>query len=254
MNSYFSFKRVGLLIKWQFADKQFKTIQLIVWGILFISFHNIGLQMDYDVSTMILLFGFIFASSQYSFFGNNNLLVTNYLLIPTSNLERITVSFLLSTVYYFCIVSLVYVVCNLLGAFIGQSFLGIHQPINWDFFTSKGMQVITGHNSFKNIDIWTLFAKVAFLQAFLILFAFVRRQNLVTKVLVALIVTGLYFAILNPGSYLFKLITGNNYFDSPNIISHTGAMIQKANSMIYYLAAAILWRINYSLLSKKQLY
>jgi len=249
MNSYFSFKRVGLLIKWQFADKQFKTIQLAVLLILYLGFRYVGLQIIDDVSTMILLFGLVIASSQYSFFGENHLLVTNYLLIPTSNLERITVSFLLSTVYYFCIVSLVYVVCNLFGAFIGYT----HRPINLDFFTSKGMQVITGHKLLKNIDIWTLFAKVAFLQAFLILSAFVRRRNLVTKVLTILIVTGLYFAILNPGSYLFKLITGNNYFDSPNIISHTGDMIQKANSMIYYLAAAILWKINYSLLSKKQL-
>jgi hypothetical protein len=241
-DSSFSLQRVGLLIKWHFADKLCRTRQFVIMIVLFSIFYTSRTQLNYDFSTIVLLVGFLFASSQFTFFVQP-LLATNYFLIPVSTLERTVTAFILSSIYYLLIFIFGYVMVLLLN----QLSVGTHTPINWDFMTFKGMQVHSSiHMTYNYISIWSLTGKILFIQAIVILSQFLVKKNVMST----LISIPILFLVINPD--LLKSLFDSSIIDSPDVTHGLSTVGKSTTTFMYLLLATIIWRINYSVLSNKQ--
>jgi hypothetical protein len=253
---------VGLLIKWQFTDKQFKTTQLFTWVVLFLIFYSSSTQLNYDSkgavfdsSSTLLIFGFLLASYQFTFLGRQPLLATNYLLIPVSTFERTITAFVLSSIYYIVIVVATYIAAHLSEFAVSRLFGGTHAPINWDFLSIQGIKVrpsVLG--AYNQISIWSLSGKIFFIQAFAILAQFLVKKNSINTLISILVFLIIYFLIINPYSFqIYKSIINSSNLDSQTATPDLITLIKSKATYIYILLALIIWRINYSVLSNKQL-
>jgi len=260
-DSSFSLQRLILLIKWQFTDKQFTTTKLFIGVALFFIFYTSSTHLNYDSkgavfdsSSSILLFGVLFASYQFIFFGRQPLLATNYLLIPVSTFERTVTAFVLSSVYYFIIIITTYVAAHLSAFVVSQLFGGTLAPINWDFLSIQGVKVRSSfYEGASHISIWSLSGKIVFIQALAILTQFFVKKDLLRTAILMPVFLLIYFLVINPDSFsIFSSIIGSSNLDSnvatPGIIT----VVKNTETYIYLLLGAIVWRINYSVLGNKQ--
>jgi len=256
MNSSFSLQRLILLIKWQFTDKQFRTTQLFIGVVLYFIFYYTSIKINFDYSVSLLLFGFLFASYQFTFFfARQPLLATNYLLIPVSTLERTITSFLLSNVYYLIIIVTTYALANLSESLISMLLGRIQAPINWDFISIKGIRVHSSiEGTYNYLSIWSLSGKIVFIQALAILTQFLVKKDLIRSVILFPVFLLIYFLVINPDSFLiFRSIIGSSNLDSNVTIPGIITVVKNTETYIYLLLGLIAWRINYSVLSNKQL-
>lgn len=255
MNSSFSLRRIGLLIKWNFTDKQFRTTQLFVGVVLYFIFYYTSTKINFDYSISMLIFGFMFASYQFTFFARQPLLATNYLLIPVSTLERTITAFVLSSIYYFAIIVVTYTIAHLSEFAVSQLFGGTHAPINWDFLSIQGIKVRSSiHGSYKHISIWSLSGKIVFIQALAILTQFFVKKDILRSVILMPMFFIIYFLVINPDSFsIFRSIIGSKNLDSQEVIPNLIKLVNRSTTYIYLLLGAFIWRINYTILSNKQL-
>jgi len=262
MNTTFSLHRVGLLIKWQFTDKQFRTIQLFTWVVLFFILYSSSTQLNFDSkgavfdsSSTLLIFGFLFASYQFTFFGRQPLLTSNYLLIPVSTFERTITAFVLSSVYYIAIIVVTYIAAHLSEFAVSRLFGGTHAPINWDFLSIQGIKVrpsVLG--AYNRISIWSLSGKIFFIQALAILTQFFVKKDLLRTAILMPVFILIYFLVINPYSFqIFKSIINSSNLDSQTATPDLITLIKSMATYIYILLTLIIWRINYSVLRNKQL-
>jgi len=261
-DSSFSLQRIGLLIKWQFTDKQFRTIQLFTWIVLFVSFYISGMLFNssskgsfIDPANTLLLFGFMFASNQMTFFGRQPLLASNYLLIPVSTIEKTVTAFVLSSVYYFVIIITTYVAGHLSVFVVSQLTVGNHAPINWDFLSIQGEKVHSGfYKEAAFISIWSLSGKIFFIQAFAILSQFLVKKNLIRTAILIPLTLIVFFLFINPESFsYFKSIFDNSNVDLQETTPGFITIVKSTTTYMYLIVAAIIWRINYTILRDKQL-
>jgi len=262
MNTTFGLQRIVLLTKWNLAEKQFRTMQLFTWIVLFVNFYISGMLFIssskgsfMDPSNTLLLFGFMFASNQMTFFGRQPLLASNYLLIPVSTIERTVTAFVLSSVYYFVIIITTYVAGHLSAFVVSQLTLGNHVPINWDFLSIQGEKVHSGfYKEAAYISIWSLSGKIFFVQAFAILSQFLVKKSLIRTAMLIPLLLIISFLIIYPDSFqFFKSIFNNSDLNSQDVTPGIITAVKSTATYVYLLFAAIIWRINYSVLRDKQL-
>jgi len=249
MNTTFSLKRVRLLLKWDVANIEKRHTQLLgIWPILLLFF--IVAQFESDCpSFWLLVFGFGFSESRFTFFSKEKALRADYLLIPASNVEKITSVFFGTTIYYLGAIFITYL--------IGTLICGIFKPINWDFITSKGVIEQYGGVTFKNYNLWSISLKIILVQAFNLFYQITKKQKSVKHFILTFIPMVIVFLMIFPiPTEHIKFITESSWFNFPinsTRISQITDFFHNPNIYICFFLAAFLWFEIYSLLGKKQL-
>lgn len=250
MNSSISFYRISLLIKRFFIEN--KSSEMMYWIILILIFNFIH-QADF-VRFILLIAGIGFAGRQYNFSNSSN--SQQYLLIPTTHLEKILTTFLLCSVYYFGLSLVAYMLGNLMGTQFYNMLWNTNDTVSWDLFTSNsefhdGMNLLA--TSFSMLDyFWFLIT----IQSVFILGSILFKKNAFTKTIISVfailfLFTQLEFAILNS---LFddtvKMNSNLSYVLERS--SNTKYIFEIISKSIYYLLAPFLWIVSYYRLTEKE--
>lgn len=190
MNTTFDINRLGLTLKRYFIEN--KQRELTFWGITIVVFTLMHLAGSQEKSIAVQMFlyisGFIFAARTFKQF-NYTPSGMHYLMIPATQLEKVTTSILLSTFYYFAMIVLTYIIGTALGTTIGNLFFETNNPIYFELFQSSPQYYMQGnemHTSFNNSSsILNTFITFAGIQSVFMLGSIYFKGNVVGKTILA---------------------------------------------------------------------
>jgi len=251
MNSSFSLQRVSLLIKRYFKENL--KVQIIIWIVLIIAFMG-SVPFNIDFTFVIYLFGFMLATSQFSIFVISSNCI-NYLMIPASMIEKVVSSIFICFVYYFFALASSYIIGNLISNVISSLYTHTPFSVSFDFLTLKGMKILIHKGEYYNLSIWNLMGVVSIIQACGILVQLATKPKTVLSIFAGILVI-LPVIFFGQHQVWKTLIWGENA--SVDWYDRIYSSVQTTDSTLTLLIAislisAMLWRINYSLLSNKQL-
>lgn len=252
MNTILNINRLGLLLKRFFIEN--KQRELIFWGIATLVFTL--MHEAEPAKIFIYISGFMFAARQFKIFSYSPTGM-HYLLIPATHIEKLTVSILLSTIYFFVASMTAYCIGNVVGTNLLNYIFETAKPVNWALFQSD----VVMHTSLVNLEkvnqfIAMIGAFVMFQTIFLVGSLYFKR-NAVGKTCLAIAVISIVFVIIQL-SFMKVLwadlhIAGKNisyYFDlnksdlSPNQFL--------ALDILSYLLIPFFWVVSYFRLKEKQ--
>src|ERR1035437_198639 len=110
MNTTLDINRLGLLLKRYFIEN--KQRELTFWGIstvVFMIMHRTG-----SVEMFMYIAGFIFAARTFKIF-NYTPSGMHYLLIPATHAEKLIINIILSTLYFFIMFVITYIIGTTIG-------------------------------------------------------------------------------------------------------------------------------------------
>ena len=254
--NFFNVQRIGLLFQRYFVEN-FRS-ELIYWGIMTIAFVFLrnNTQM---MSSLIMIAGAFFAARFFREIHHpSNSLA--YFMIPATQLEKITVAIVLTTLYYFAMMMIAYVIGNLTGTLLNNVLASLdflpnamfhHSSMQWDFLREATPTV----SAFKN-DVVSISASHSFFLGFLFfqsLFLFggiYFRKNQTFKTFAVFI---LFFVVL--GIFIgieAKLILGDFQLAQKDFDPFWGRMIESAAKIFFYLLPPFFWIVSYFRLTEKQ--
>jgi len=257
MNTTFSFNRLGLLIKRYFIENRQR--ELSFWGIAIVVF--MIMHQSTSVEIFFYISGFIFAARMFKIFtytpGG-----MHYLLIPATHLEKLVTNILLSTIYFFIMLILVYSVGTILGTTLGNTILGTTNPISFDLLQMDTISEVWGNNvkSMGNIvdihnGILSIFLNFALLQSVFLLGSAYFKRNAIGKTFLTIITLSIVIGIIE--ILFFKLtfksfsltrqnmslsISGDNFFSG----------IDQVITIVKYSLIPFFWLVTYFRLTEKQ--
>jgi len=244
------FNRLGLLFKRYFAERS--RTELIYWGIMMIIFMFIR-NNTASMIPLILICGVVYASRFLKEIHPSGKGVA-YFLIPASQLEKITVSVVMTSFYFFGMMMITYAMGNILGTFVNNMLANINlneiiglkifnnSPLQWKLFNISAGST----NSFLSIfgifligqSIYMLgsiyFKNNPFLLTLLVFIAFLFFISIVL-----LIELKIFYGVSN-----IQLSEMNNY--------ERGKIIGSVLECIVWLIPPFLWVVSYFRLTEKQ--
>jgi hypothetical protein len=205
------------------------------------------------------MYAIVMPVNQFGFLYVGETDTSNYLLIPTSNAEKIVATFVLNTVYLFVAIVITYCFVNLVGTPLSNIIQGTSNPICLDFLTRKGMLIYQYPINYNlRINIWNIMGEITIIQALAVLTQFGFKQKsfwknaLLMLVFLIPVLISMPFIINNlitKFNSFFSSLGSVNFHISPFQINDN---FQFTTLFIYFLIAAFIWRVNYLSLSKKQ--
>lgn len=255
MNTTFNFNRLGLLLKRYITENIQREITF--WGIAILVFALV--RNDETVRFFLYITGFIFAANQFKIFAYTPGGM-HYLLIPATHTEKLTASILLSTVYYFIMFLITYVIGNSLGTVVGNLIFGLNNPIDLSIFSIDANinSVPENLQHFVKNSIFKTFGTFAFIQSVFLLGSIYFKRNAVGKTMLAI---ALFGAILIAIEILFVKISFGTYSIATNNLylsyydfnqSTTLNVLSKTFEIGSYLVVPFLWIVSYFRLTEKE--
>lgn len=250
-----SFNKIFLLLKQYFTENL--NGQIIYWSImalLFTAFDQRGF-----VLIVLYLSGFIF-TIQLNSKLNKQITGMQYFLLPASQADKMVVSFILNTIYYFVMTILAYVIGNMLIIIIYHSILKIDVPINWDLFQfsiptlNNGIMQLTVRNEF-----WNILGTFASIQSISMLGSLYFKRNALGKTILSIFTIGLLFLILQ--FLLMDIFIGEiEFFEKIKWLTIIYSEINNSSSvgiliikLFAFLIIPYLWLVSYFKLTEKQI-
>ena len=257
----FSLQRIGLLFQRYFIER-FRS-ELIYWGIMAIVF--MFLRNNFPAMCGLILVAGAFYVSHFLREIHHSSNGVAYFMIPATQLEKLTVAFIMTTFYYFFMMIIAYVIGNLTGTFLNNMLAGFfhdglinnspffhHSPLQWILFVRKG-----GYGTpmffgmFGNINLPTMFyifRTFLFIQSLFLFGGIYFKKNQTLKTFAATILIFLILGIFT--IIVIKLILGNilPLDENPELWHRLMAMFQ----IIYILLIPFFWIVSYFRLTEKQ--
>jgi len=199
MNQKFSLKRIGLLLRRYFIENQ--NYELYLWSILTIVF--MIFRNGNSASAILIVTGALYAVRFFKVFNfaPNGI---QYLLIPATQLEKTISVFLLNTVYFILMFTVVFSVGNVIGNLLEQLIFSTSDTVALQFFqSSKSFEF--NIQGLKNI--WISFGVFAAIQAIFTLGSLYFKRNAILKTLLSLFVVAVALGILE--YFIFKITFGS---------------------------------------------
>lgn len=253
MNTTFSFNRLGLLLKRFFIEN--KQRELTYWGIMILLFCLIH-SAD-SVRMILYITGFIFAAKQFKIFTYTPSGM-HYLLIPATHFEKLVANILLTTVYYFTMTMLTFIIGNIIGTSIQNILFSTSNPVAWDLFNVTYIHSV-GNNLHINDGNTFLEMVVTFLtvQSIFMLGSLYFKRNALGKTMLSIfaifLTLGIIELIIYKGMFGTMSLTGS--IVSINFNSDNSSVF-KALGYVYeifgYLLIPFLWVVSYFRLTEKQ--
>jgi len=132
----FNFKRVGLLFQLYFIER-FRT-ELIYWGIMAIVFMFI--RNNIQIMFGLIIVAGIFYAARFFKEIHHPANGIAYFMVPATQLEKLTVAIVITTVYYFAMMIMVYIIGNLLGTFLNNMLASMDFLHNGFNFSNSSLQ------------------------------------------------------------------------------------------------------------------
>jgi hypothetical protein len=267
--NYFDFRRVGLLFQRYFVER-FRS-ELIYWGIMAIVFMFLR-NSPSSMFALILIAGIFYAARFFKEIHHSGNGVA-YFMIPATQLEKLTVAVVMTTVYFYVMMMITYIIGNLTGTFLSNMLASLdffsislfhHSSLQWVLFEKAGLFPIAMFEVI-NSDVGNIRNAGWFLSVFLLIQSvfllgsiyFKRSQVFKTFLTVFLLFLFLFVLSLIEG----KLILGDH------IQTMTGAELKAASDkewdmwleifavpakICYFLLPVYLWVVSYFRLTEKQ--
>jgi len=263
----FNFRRVGLLFQRYFIER-FRT-ELIYWCIMAIVFMFLRNNLS-AMTALIFIAGVFYAARFFKEIHHSGNGVA-YFMIPATQLEKLTVAIVMTTLYYFAMMIVVYVIGNLSGTFLGNmlatmDFLPnalIHQSsLQWKLFDESGLIPLVTFD-FTNSDIENvritgrLFTTFLLNQSLFLFGSIYFKRSQAFKTFSATILICILLAILI--QIEARLILGDVYFSGANMAitqkTELAIWLRKfvdAAKIIFFLLPLYFWIVSYFRLTEKQ--
>ena len=204
MNTTLNINRIGLLLKRYFIEN--KQLELYFWIITTVVF-----MLFYNTSTvgmlLLVIGGLIFASNTFKAFSitPNGI---HYLLIPATHAEKLIVSIILSTIYFFAMFLITYVIGTTLGTVIYNFILSVDNPINFSLFhdNSNQMTLIRNMNYSGDFKLLKTFISFAGTQSVFMLGSIIFKRSAAFKTILCLF--GFFIVLFFIEAMLLKITLG----------------------------------------------
>jgi len=257
----FDFKRVGLLFQRYFAERS--HTELIYWSIMAIVFMFFRSNPMANLF-MIVIAGMIYAARFFKEIHSRSNGVA-YFMIPATQLEKLFVGIVMTTVYYFGMMMIAYVTGNLLGTFINNmlanvNLLGLnifqYSPLQWKLFMSFSFNYVNGEliqtYDLGNSYIIALIKSFLFNQSIFLLGSIYFKNNHVGKTMGAVFIIQVLLLILL--TIEVRLITGGYSINmtSMQYAQDFGMKVKNILLPVLYLTPPFLWVVSYFRLTEKQ--
>jgi len=256
----FDFKRFGLLFQRYFAERS--HTELIYWSIMAIVFMFIRNNPPFTL-LFIIIAGAIYAARFFREIHSRSNGVS-YFMIPATQLEKLIVGIIMTTVYYFAMMVIVYVIGNLVGTFLNNMIAGInvipfvhHSSLEWQFFMSgddNGGLVQTF--ALRHSYVAATFRTFLFFQSIFLLGSIYFKNNQAGKTFfTAFVITLLLLILLIIEARLFGVsdLEILNIQLSPSSAREWGMTTGRILRHVRYLLPPFLWVVSYFRLTEKQI-
>jgi hypothetical protein len=208
MENKFSLNRIGLLLRRHFVEN---SRQEVMYWVVILFIFTVMDQRNF-VITVLFISGLIYSTRLHKALlkGSNGI---QYLLIPATLSEKLTVSFLLSTVYHFGMTLLAYSIGNLLVTLVYQVLLKIQVPVNWDLFVSSKTLLVNGiPQLLTQNEFWLILGYFSLSQSIFMLGALSFRTQTFVKTL--LVTLGVVLFLSGIQLILFKSLWSVRYLSN----------------------------------------
>ena len=263
--SLFNFRRVGLLFQRYFIER-FRS-ELIYWGIMAIVF--MFMRNSLSAMTALISIAGVFYAARFFKEIHHSANGISYLMIPATQLEKLTIAIVMTTLYYFSMMMIVYVTGNLSGTFLSNMLADTnffpnavfhHSSLQWKMFEQaalfpvamfEGIKTDVGNGS--NI-IW-FFSVFLLNQSLFLLGSIYFKKNQAFKTFSSMI---LIMILLNILFWIeWKLILGGhmNGVDIAAAQKEWEVWLRgfaDIAKVFYYLLPLYFWVVSYFRLTEKQ--
>jgi len=252
MNTTLNINRLGLLFKRFFIENKQK--ELIFWGIsiaVFTIMHQVG-----SVEMFTYIAGFIFAARLFSIFAYTPTGM-HYLLIPATHTEKLIVNIVLSTIYFFTMILVTYIIGSVVGNLLGSMIFGLDKPINLDLFNDS---ISNAWNTGNHQDgIFNIFMSFALSQSIFLLGSIFFKRSAIAKTFLSIILVTMALGIIQ--LILFKLTFGTFHMNTnsfrfdllgPNFINEIFPNYKMIGTILKYSLIPFFWLVTYFRLTEKQ--
>jgi hypothetical protein len=255
MNAIFDFKRIGLLMQRYYLER-FQG-ELMFWGVSIICMMFFRNSVDGVLGFAIVVAIIRNASFFREIHSPTNRI--NYFMIPATQIEKFVASLFYTIIYFWCMVFVVYIIGNILGTWANNllantgllsNILGFrHQDLNWvvfDFIKIAGVG-----------DTLVSFVGILIIQFVFLLGSIYFKKNQLVKTILALVIIGLFFALISGFAAKQFLADNTEMLASGfNLKLLLKAPIMKSMGIIlnifFYLLTPYLWLVSYIRLTEKE--
>jgi len=257
MNTTLNTNRLGLLLKRFFVEN--KQRELTFWGITIAVFTLMNLTnssgKSFSIEMFLFISGFIFAAQTFKVFSFTPGGM-HYLLIPATHLEKLTITILLSTFYFFLMILITYSIGAILGTTIGNIFFDLHNPVQFALFQSSPNYLVNGNAIHSNSGLLNTFITFAGIQSIFMLGSVYFKRNAVGRTFLSIILICIVLVIFEV--LLLKATFGTYHLDGQMInltfsegenLSH---WFEIAGNIIKYSLIPFFWVVTYFRLTEKE--
>jgi len=252
MNTTLNINRIGLLLKRYFIEN--KQLELTFWIIATVVF--MLLHKTSFAGLFLVVAGFIFASNTFKAFSitPNGI---HYLLIPATHAEKLIVTIIINTFYFFIMFLITYFIGTTIGSVIGNFIFSLNEPVNYGVLHEKSNQLFYSQYSFLKGDFMLLkiFTVFAGSQSIFMLGSIYFKRNAAIKTILAFY--GFTIALVIIEVFLLKTTLGTfNLKGSLNALSISGDKVFTGFPLIAkiipFLLIPFFWIVTYFRLTEKQ--
>ena len=257
--SIFNLNRFGLLFRRYFMER-FHT-ELIYWSIMVIAFMLIRNVIPL-ITLLVIIAGAFYAARFFREIHSPSNGVA-YFMIPATQFEKLIVSIIMTTVYYFGMMIIVYIIGNLLGTLLFNMVASIdflpfqHSDLQWKLFSKT---FVDASASMRSISIpfkggyflLTLFKFYILQQSTYLLGSIYFKNNQFFKTYLAAAIIQLLLVILViiEVRIFFGTAVVNVNIDSPYDF---GLIAGRVLNSIIYVLTPFFWIVSYFRLTEKQI-
>jgi len=251
----FNLRRVGLLFQRYFIERS--RSELIYWGLMAIVFMFMRNSIP-GMFGFILIAGVLYASRFFKeiHHSGNGLA---YFMIPATQLEKLTVSIVITTFYYFAMMIIAYVIGNLAGTFLNNMLASMdylpnglfhHSSLQWKLFEETGVSVFSKKFGIeKMLYIVSIFRSFIFFQPLFLFGGIYFKKNQAFKTFAATILFYIFLAIIIQVEA--KLIFGDALPTGENV-EHWFWTFVNTVKIFFTLLPLFFWVVSYFRLTEKQ--
>jgi hypothetical protein len=263
----FNFRRVGLLFQRYFFER-FRT-ELIYWGIMAIVF--MFFRNNFTAMMALVTVAGVFYAARFFKEIHHSANGIFYFMTPATQLEKLTVAIVMTTLYYFSMMMVVYVIGNLTGTFLSNMLADTnffpnamfhHSSLQWKLFEEGGLLPLvtfaSNSSDIENIRITGSLFTVFLVNQSLFLFGSIYfKRNQAFKTFSGIILICILLSILI--SIEARLILGDAYFSGVDMVNvqkeELAISFRKfahAVKIFYTLLPLYFWVVSYFRLTEKQ--
>jgi len=247
--SAFNFNRIGLLFQRYFYENFIS--ELIYWGVVAIVFMYVRNHFP-SLVLFILITGAIYAARYFreTHSPKNGIA---YFMIPATQLEKLFVAIVMTSMYYFLMMIIAFIIGNFLGSLLNNMLASInhlyfikHTPLSWEFFNVNF--VPGGIYTFRVNYLVILFVLLLFTESIFLLGSIYFKKN---NFFLTFLTGAVTFILL---CFLFYF-TAKMGFVSPkspvqNILF--GKIVSYVIQLFIFFLIPFFWIVTYFRLTEKQ--